>query len=198
MVAIYLMMRVCSQFFKVEGKAMRIMQQLKTTTMISAAAILLSACSSVSPKQHANNADGTITDTDVTVNTGGTGQVEKFLGDAYSVSAPANQKYYFDLDKSKVYGEYLGSIKAQADYLNHHPDARVRVEGNTDERGSREYNIALGERRADAIAKALEVNGVPAKQVIVVSYGKERLIALAHDAHAHQLNRRVDMIYEAK
>ncbi len=121
-----------------------------------------------------------------------------YLGDSYTVSAPANQKYYFDFAISQVHSEYMPSINAQARYLASHPSARVRLEGNTDLRGSREYNIGLGERRALAVAQVLRMNGAAKNQVAVVSYGKERPAALGQTEEAFKLNRRVDLVYEAK
>ncbi len=174
---------------------MRLLQQIKLTAVIGIAALALSACSS----HHATDADGAAGAAGGEAVTGGMGQEGgTFLGDSYSTNAPANQKYYFDFDKSEVHQEYMPSITAQAKYLASNSGARVRLEGNTDETGSREYNVALGERRADAVSKVLEANGVPSKQVVVVSYGEERPAATGHDEASNRLNRRVDFLYESK
>jgi peptidoglycan-associated lipoprotein len=71
----------------------------------------------------------------------------------------------------------------------------VTLEGNTDERGSREYNIGLGDRRAESVKRALELQGVAAQQITVVSYGEEKPAAEGHDEAAWRLNRRVEIVY---
>ncbi len=119
-----------------------------------------------------------------------------FLGDAYNTRAPASQKYYFAFDSSQLYPAYQPSLLAQAHYLHDHPNARVRLEGNTDTLGSREYNIALGERRALSVAQFLRMKGVKAQQIVVLSFGRERPVAFGTDESARRLNRRVDLIYE--
>lgn len=87
-------------------------------------------------------------------------------------------------------------LDTYANYLVSHPHAIVRLEGNTDERGSREYNIALGERRANSVADILEMDGALTKQVRVVSYGKEKPVALGHNENAYAQNRRVNITVE--
>ena len=79
-----------------------------------------------------------------------------------------------------------------------HPDAKVRLEGNTDERGSREYNVALGWRRAKAVASLMAQQGVAPSQIVMVSYGEEQPVAFGHDKQSYSLNRRVNLVYEAK
>jgi peptidoglycan-associated lipoprotein len=112
--------------------------------------------------------------------------------------APYNQTYHFDFDKFDVTQEDVASINAQANYLSTHPKAKVRLEGNADDRGSREYNIALGWKRARAIADVLKQQGVANSQINMVSYGKEKPVAFGHDESSYRLNRRTDLIYEAK
>jgi len=114
------------------------------------------------------------------------------------MKAPYNQTYHFDLNKYDVHCEDVESINVQANYLVSHACARIRLEGNGDERGSREYNIALGWKRAKAVAAILKQQGVKDSQIAMVSYGKEKPIALGHDEDSHRLNRRVDLIYEVK
>ncbi|MDE0856695.1 MAG: peptidoglycan-associated lipoprotein Pal [Nevskia sp.] len=103
---------------------------------------------------------------------------------------------YFDFDKSDIKPESVGVISNWATYLSANPTSKVRLEGNTDERGTREYNIGLGERRANAVAQALEAKGVSASQLTTVSYGKERPVALGHDEASWQQNRRVDLVQQ--
>lgn len=107
-----------------------------------------------------------------------------------------NSTYYFDFDKSAVQGEYRRAINQQAEYLVTHPKARILLAGHTDERGSREYNIALGERRAVYVKDILLLNGVAANQIRVVSYGEEKPAALGNSEKAYRLNRRVKLFYE--
>lgn len=112
--------------------------------------------------------------------------------------APHNQIYHFDFDNSQIKQEDQSSIMAQARYLASHPSAYILLTGNTDERGSREYNIALGERRANRVRAYLKQFGVRPNQVRTVSYGQERPMALGHNEDSYQQNRRVELIYEAQ
>jgi peptidoglycan-associated lipoprotein len=107
----------------------------------------------------------------------------------------AKQHYFFDFDSSEVRQEAYPSIQMQANYLLKHPGVKIRLEGNTDDVGSREYNIALGERRARAVLEILQQNGVATGQVCVVSFGAEKPAAGGDDEKSHQCNRRVDLIY---
>lgn len=118
-------------------------------------------------------------------------------GESYTTKAPHNQLYLFSYDDSNLAPKYLPSVNAQAEYLKTHPGARVLLAGHTDERGSREYNVALGEHRANTVADILRMAGVNRQQVRVVSYGKERPINLGHDEESHAQNRRVELTYEA-
>jgi peptidoglycan-associated lipoprotein len=102
---------------------------------------------------------------------------------------------YFDFDSSQVRDEFRPILQAQATYLSAHPSARVVLEGHTDERGSREYNLGLGERRAQAVRQILLVLGVSAQQMQVVSYGKEKPAAVGHNEEAWRMNRRVEIVY---
>lgn len=111
--------------------------------------------------------------------------------------ATANQTYYFDFDSTTVQSVDLQAIHIQANYLAIHPKAKVRLEGNTDNRGSREYNIGLGWRRDQAIARIFEQEGVAPSQLDMVSYGKEHPAVLSNNEYAWRLNRRVNLIYEA-
>ena len=102
---------------------------------------------------------------------------------------------YFDFDSSQIKPEYNDLISAHAKYLVSNPSVRVRLEGNTDERGSREYNIGLGERRAQAVRQALMLQGVADSQITTVSYGEERPAVTGHNEAAWSKNRRVDVVY---
>ena len=102
---------------------------------------------------------------------------------------------YFDFDSSEVKLADREIILAHAQYLAAHPETKVVLEGYTDERGTREYNIALGERRAKAVAQLMLLQGVSQSQIDVISFGEERPIALGHDESAWALNRRVEIVY---
>ncbi|QUX91833.1 peptidoglycan-associated lipoprotein [Marinomonas sp. A3A] len=104
--------------------------------------------------------------------------------------------FYFDFDKSIVRPESREALAKHAEYLVGNPDARVVLEGHADERGTREYNMALGERRAKAISRYLTIQGVAASQIETVSFGEEVPVAFGHDSNAWQLNRRVEVRYE--
>ena len=133
--------------------------------------------------------------------TGQDGYTEKVLKDADGrivnpLVAPANQTYYFDFDSAASHSFDLKAIKIQANYLVIHPTAKIRLEGNTDDRGSREYNIGLGWRRNKAIVRILEQAGVAPRQIDMLSYGKERPAVVGDNEAAWKLNRRVNLIYE--
>ncbi len=102
---------------------------------------------------------------------------------------------YFDFDQSDIRPEFVDILRAHVAYLLEHPDVSLTLEGHTDERGSREYNIALGERRGNAVRDFMLAEGVPPNQLTVVSYGEERPVALGHDEESWALNRRVELVY---
>lgn len=115
-----------------------------------------------------------------------------------SMHAPSNQTYYFDYDSNQVRAKDIPFINSQANYLATHPNAKVRLEGNTDERGSREYNIGLGWRRDQAVANYLKQQGVRDNQINQVSYGKEKPAVTGNDESTWRLNRRVQLFYVVK
>lgn len=107
----------------------------------------------------------------------------------------AKRTYYFDYDSNVVHSEDTPAITANANYLASKPGTKVMLEGHTDPRGSREYNIGLGERRAKAVASLLTSQGVSPSQVSVVSYGAEKLASAGHSEDDYQLDRRVVLVY---
>lgn len=107
----------------------------------------------------------------------------------------AQRNVYFSYDNFTIAGKYEQMISAHASYLTHNPAAHVSLEGNTDERGSREYNLALGQKRADAVRSSLKLHGVADKQIEAVSYGEERPRSICHDESCWQENRRTDIVY---
>ncbi len=102
---------------------------------------------------------------------------------------------YFNYDSNVVDPSYTKMLAAHAAYLAQHPELTLTLQGNTDERGTREYNIGLGERRAQAVRDVLILQGAPSAQIATVSYGEERPAATGHDEAAWRLNRRVELIY---
>jgi len=107
----------------------------------------------------------------------------------------SKRSVYFDFDKFDVKPEFTALVEAHAKYLQQHSDAKVTLQGNTDERGSREYNLALGQRRAESVKKAMHVLGAADKQMETVSLGEEKAKAEGHDEAAWAQNRRTDIIY---
>lgn len=102
---------------------------------------------------------------------------------------------YFEYDSSEIRSDYVPVVAAHAQYLVKYPSARVRLEGHADERGSREYNIGLGERRAQAVRRALLAQGVADAQIATVSYGEERPAVEGSDEAAYAQNRRVELVH---
>lgn len=113
---------------------------------------------------------------------------------------PANllsqkRSVYFDFDQYVIKDEYKATVEAHAKYLQGNRALRVTLQGNTDERGTREYNIALGQRRADAVKKLMMVLGATEIQIETVSFGKEKPRREGHDEASWAENRRVDIVY---
>jgi peptidoglycan-associated lipoprotein len=106
--------------------------------------------------------------------------------------------FYFDFDQSVVKQDGFADLEAHARYLAQNPSASVRLEGHADERGTREYNIALGERRAKAVERLLIVNGASASQVETISYGEEKPAVLGTGEQSWAQNRRVELIYSSR
>lgn len=107
----------------------------------------------------------------------------------------SKRSVYFDFDSNAVKDEYRGLIQAHARYMVDRRDSRIRVEGHCDERGSREYNLALGQRRAEAVKKVMTVLGVQDGRIETVSFGEEKPAAAGHDEAAWTQNRRGDIKY---
>ena len=107
----------------------------------------------------------------------------------------ANRSIYFDFDDSAVKAEFNGVVAEQTKFMAASKNTSVRIEGNTDERGSAEYNLALGQRRAEAVRKMLELNGINAKRIETVSFGKEKLRLVCHEEKCWHEDRRADFSY---
>jgi len=107
----------------------------------------------------------------------------------------AERSVYYDFDRYDIKEEYVPIIEAHANFLLAHPDIKIKVEGNCDDRGSREYNLALGQRRADSVKRAMTLLGVNENQIETVSFGDERQVAFGQDEASWSQNRRSDIIY---
>jgi peptidoglycan-associated lipoprotein len=120
---------------------------------------------------------------------------EDSTGSDSATPQTAERSVYFDYNRSLVPEKYDSMLMANAAYLDAHPNFKVEVQGNCDERGSREYNLALGARRARSVKRALELAGVDGSRIGVISYGSEKPVATGRDEESYGLNRRVDISY---
>src|SRR5438874_2200516 len=107
---------------------------------------------------------------------------------------PQARSIYYEYDRAEIRADGVKVVDVNTQYLREHPDLKVKVEGNADERGSREYNLALGQRRADAVMKRMTILGIPTDRIETVSYGKEKPKATTHDESAWSENRRSDIV----
>ena len=119
-------------------------------------------------------------------------------GAAATSSIPQKNSVYFDYDSTAVKDDYRPVVSAHARYLAEQRGNSVRVEGNADERGSREYNLALGQKRADAVKQRLTLLGVPAERIETVSFGEEKPRADGDNEAAYAENRRADITYATR
>ena len=175
---------------------------MKKLALYLAVAVIAAACASKETRQEPPVADrstpvpsttaGGTTSTTTPANPNA-GLVRNELTDPNSPLA--KRSIYFDYDSNSVKDEYRGLIQAHSRYLTDKRDAHIRIEGNCDERGSREYNLALGQRRAESVKKIMTVLGVPANHVETVSYGEEKPMAQGHDEQSWSQNRRADIKY---
>ncbi|WP_075257314.1 peptidoglycan-associated lipoprotein Pal [Herbaspirillum camelliae] len=173
------------------------MRTISTFALIVSSAVLLAACSSTklddkanAPVQNGASNSGADTRAVNTVDTGSTDP----LNDPQGVLA--KRSVYFDYDSYTVKPEYRTVIENHAKYLVAHKDRKVVIQGNTDDRGGAEYNLALGQKRAEAVRKALVLLGVSDAQVEAVSFGKEKPKALGQDEASYAENRRADIAYQ--
>ncbi len=109
----------------------------------------------------------------------------------------SKRSVYFDFDKYEIKSEFRPLIEAHAKYLIEHPQSTVTLQGNADDRGSREYNLALGQKRAVAVKKLMNLFGVPDKQMETISFGEEKPKALGHDESSWAENRRTDVAHSS-
>lgn len=176
------------------------------------AAALLGACSSTpvaetkAPEKTvatAQKTDGGNSPAKAAGQTGGTSQssvatrtLPAYLDPKSDISMA--RSLYFDFDAALLKPEFTTLIERHGKYLVANPSLPIKIEGNTDERGSAEYNLALGQKRAEAVRRALEVYGVKPSQITVTSWGREKPRATGHDEAAWAQNRRADLQYPAQ
>jgi peptidoglycan-associated lipoprotein len=179
-------------------------ERITTLSLLLGAAITLAACGGMTQKdQGAAQVDERSTTEGGMAAGGGAGATTgglaaggihgSSLDDPNSVLS--KHIVYFDFDQSDIKPEYRAILEAHAEYLADHPEATITLEGYADERGTREYNIALGDRRANAVEQLMTVLGASGQQIRTVSYGEERPAAQGHDEAAWSKNRRVQIVY---
>ena len=108
----------------------------------------------------------------------------------------AKRSLYYEYNRYEIKEEYVPVVEAHSKFLMDHSDLKIAVQGNCDDRGSREYNLALGQRRADSVKRAMVLLGVGEKQVETVSFGAEKPVALGQDEESWAKNRRADIVYQ--
>lgn len=174
------------------------MRTFSSFAIVLSAAVLLAACSSTklddknAPVENRAGTGATTGADPRAVNTLNTGSDP--LNDPQGILS--KRSIYFDYDSYTVKDEFRPVVEAHAKYLNSHKDRKVIIQGNTDDRGGTEYNLALGQKRAEAVRKALVLLGVSDAQVEAVSFGKEKPKALGSDEAAWAENRRSDIAYQ--
>ena len=159
-----------------------------------ALAALLAGCSSTGDTQ-----DGAAVEDRGTegVETTGAAGADSFAGASLDdPNSPLSRRViYFEYDSSEIVADDQELVSFHAAYLANNPNQMVTLEGHGDERGSREYNIGLGDRRAQSVRRVLELQGVSPQQITIVSYGEEKPAAEGHSDAAWRLNRRVEIVY---
>lgn len=159
-----------------------------------AASLFLGACTGTQERPNQPSAgDGGVRTKPVVIDSG----LEGTAVDPNSVAgrAPRDRVIYFDFDSAQISPRYLSVITAHGRFLAQNPTGKVRLEGHTDERGTREYNVALGEGRAVSISKMMQLQGVSPSQVSVISFGEELPVVEGQSEGAWSQNRRVNIIY---
>jgi len=172
------------------------LKKIAQVIMIGCSILALSACSTTKRNNGSYDASGMNDMNTAGAQSSGAGQNENYGGqnDGVAGRGLAKRIYYFDFNSYVVRDEDKPAILANADYLVAHPRARIMLEGHTDPRGSREYNVALGEHRANAVLDLMKGRGVNPNQVRVVSYGAERPAVPGHTDQDFQLDRRVIIV----
>ncbi len=167
----------------------------KTWAGALSVAAMLAGCSSVSLDENAK--DGSLLGSQGQAATQGVeGQGSAATDPFLDPNNPlSEQAIYFGFDQYDVPAKYFPVVEAHARWLIAHPNVRVVIQGNTDERGGREYNLALGQKRSEAVKQRLQLLGVPSSSIEAVSFGEEKPQALGHDEESWAQNRRADIVY---
>jgi len=172
------------------------MLNIRNFALVLASAILLAACSS--PVKLDDKAVPVVDSGAAGADTRSVNTVD--AGSSDPLNQPggilSKRSIYFDFDSYIVKDEFKSVVEAHAQYLNSHKSRKIIIQGNTDDRGGREYNLALGQKRAEAVRKALVLLGVSDTQVEAVSLGKEKPKALGSDEASYAENRRSDIVYQ--
>jgi len=162
----------------------------RNAILLGAAAIALSACASKAPKQLPPDPGAGVGTTTATGNSSTLGAPAPGSQADFVAQMMGQDTIYFDTDRYNIDSADMTALQAQAQWLAQYPGKRATVEGHADERGTREYNLALGERRANAAKNYLVSVGIDAARLSTVSYGKERPVALGSDEASWAKNRR--------
>ena len=184
------------------------MNAIKTFALpLIAISLIMTGCATRKPTTDLNNdPSSNVPSTSTTVNTSGLSEdaalnAQNLAGASAKGVTEANKSFlakrvvHFDYDSSELSNEDYQTLQAHAQFLNANANSKIALTGHTDERGTREYNMALGERRAKAVQSYLITNGVNATQLEAVSYGKEMPINAGHNEAAWKENRRVEVNY---
>jgi peptidoglycan-associated lipoprotein len=169
------------------------MKKLASSVFVLATVALLAACGTKPEEQPAPPPQTSTADTSGVDNSGATTDSTESQGPSGELLS--KRIVYFDLDKADIRSDSQSVVAAHAAYLSKNPSQKVRLEGHADERGSREYNIGLGERRAQSVRRALLLQGVAEVQLTTVSYGEERPAEAGSTEQAYAANRRVEIVY---
>ncbi len=163
---------------------------------IAALSFLLAGCPQNPPMPDPEPTDTTYGG-DAGASTDGTGGEDPYGGEFFGEDAASEVEsiIYFEFDSSEVRAQDQDIVAGHAAMLNSNPNLRVRLEGHADERGSREYNIGLGERRSQSVRQMLMIQGVSASQIATVSFGEERPVAFGSSESDYSQNRRVEFVY---
>ncbi|MGO3892546.1 MAG: peptidoglycan-associated lipoprotein Pal [Paenalcaligenes sp.] len=155
--------------------------------LLASMSMVLAACSSVALDENGSGTGG-----------GSTGANAGQIMDPFNPQSPLAQQrsVYFEFDSYVVPEQYRGLVEMHSTYLSSHPQQHIRIEGNADERGGSEYNLALGQRRSDAVARMMSLLGVNANQIEAISFGKERPRAHGNTEADYAENRRADIVYQ--
>lgn len=183
------------------------MKFIKATSAICASVVILAGCSSAPPVKMEEKTTAAATP-NVSSQPAPAKPAVTEAQKVASVTLPpyldpasllsSKRSVYFDYDNFAIKPEFGAMVEMHGKYLASNPKLSIRVEGNADERGSKEYNLALGQKRAESVVRTLKVYGVKETQMEAISWGEEKPKASGHDEVAFSQNRRVDLGYPTK